>query len=263
MTTVAAKDVYVTWNGDLSSWPDYVRKVRLQFEKTEPHKRNRLGPELVSRLTFKAWQATLEIDHQRLSRKHGAKYMIQFLLDRLCRAPVPDAGARLEDLLIRLRRQSGTPFAQWSHEVRETYRRLQRALLRARQEMDAKEVGKANLNLDLRLLLVTLHQLVVNEAEIRQSMRRRTRTSSTRLDTTMRPLLRELVILTGGNGMNNGLLPNGANGFVKARRAIAVIGPRPLRMTKKKMILMLMRLGMSWRWKRRRSCLTRSLDGFC
>lgn len=118
-------------------------KVRLQYEKTEPPKRCRLGPELVvSRLTDKAWQATFEIDHQRLSGKYGAKYMIGYLRDRLCRAPVPDAGARLEDLLIRLRRQPGTPFAQCSHEVRETYRRLQRALLRARQENVKKEEKK-------------------------------------------------------------------------------------------------------------------------
>ena len=142
MTTVAAKDIYVTWNGDLAHWPDYVRKVRLQYEKTEPSKRCRLGPELVSRLTDKAWQASFEIDHARLSGRYGAKYMISYLRERLCQAPVPDAGARLEDLLIRLRRKPGTPFSQWSHEVREAYRRLQRALLRTRQEFGRKEEKK-------------------------------------------------------------------------------------------------------------------------
>ena len=73
----------------------YVRKVRLQYEKTEPAKRCRLGPELVSRLTDKAWQATFEIDHARLSGKNGAKCMIGYLRDRLWRAPVPDAGHAL------------------------------------------------------------------------------------------------------------------------------------------------------------------------
>ena len=141
MTTVTAKDVYVSWNGDLNTWPDFVRKVRLQYEKTQPSKRYLLGPELVSRLTDKAWQASYEIDHDRLSGRHGVKYMLSFLRDKLCRAPVPDAGARLEDLLIRLRRQPGTPFAQWAHEVREHYRRLQRALLRARQEAQPKETS--------------------------------------------------------------------------------------------------------------------------
>ncbi|CAK9031623.1 unnamed protein product, partial [Durusdinium trenchii] len=141
MTTVTAKDVYVSWNGDLNTWPDFVRKVRLQYEKTQPSKRYLLGPELVSRLTDKAWQASYEIDHDRLSGRHGVKYMLSFLRDKLCRAPVPDAGARLEDLLIRLRRQRGTPFAQWAHEVREHYRRLQRALLRARQEAQPKETS--------------------------------------------------------------------------------------------------------------------------
>ena len=134
MTTVAARDVYVTWSGELSQWPDYVRKVRLQFEKTKESRRRMLGPELASRLTDKAWQAIYDIDHKRLASPSGAKYLLTFLRDKLCRAPVPDAGARLEDLLIRLRRSPGTPFAQWAHEVRESYRHLQRALLRARRE---------------------------------------------------------------------------------------------------------------------------------
>ena len=147
MTTVSAKEVFVTWNGDLAQWPDYVRKVRFQWEKTPAAKRFHLGPELASRLTDKAWQATYDIDHGRLSGKYGVKYLIGFLRDKLCTAPVPDAGARLEDLLIRLRRSPGTPFAQWANEVRESYRRLQRALLRARAEAGVmkspKKVGKS------------------------------------------------------------------------------------------------------------------------
>ena len=142
MTTVTAKDFCVLWNGDAHQWPDYVRKVRLQYEKTALEKRYLLGPELVSRLTDRAWEACFEIDHGRLQGQHGAKFLLTHLRDRLCRAPVPDAGARLEDLLIRLRRTPGTPFSQWAHQVRETYRRLQRALVRARKEYDEKR-GKA------------------------------------------------------------------------------------------------------------------------
>lgn len=136
MTTIAAKDVYVTWSGEASHWGDYVRKVRLQWEKTPDYKKRHLAPELASRLTDKAWQALYDIDHARLSKRSGTKYLLAFLRDKLCQAPVPDAGARLEDLLIRLRRTPGTPFAQWAHEVRDSYRRLQRALLRARKDTE-------------------------------------------------------------------------------------------------------------------------------
>ena len=42
---MAAKEIVVSWDGDASTWGDYTRKVRLQFEKTPPHKRKlALGP---------------------------------------------------------------------------------------------------------------------------------------------------------------------------------------------------------------------------
>ena len=36
----------VTWSGEYSSWQDYVRRVRLAYERTEKKKRTLLGPEL-------------------------------------------------------------------------------------------------------------------------------------------------------------------------------------------------------------------------
>ena len=95
------KDV-ATWNGELNLWHDYARHVRLQWERTPKHKRKLLGPELASKLTAKAWSVTPDLDHHKLSKKNGCKYLLRFLQERLCRTAVPDAGARLEDLLIRL-----------------------------------------------------------------------------------------------------------------------------------------------------------------
>ena len=143
MATISAKEVVVTWDGDPSSWADYTRKVRLQWEKTPKHKRYLLGPELASRLTGRAWSVTPSLNHQELGKKNGTKYLPRFLRDRLCRTAVPDAGARLEDLLIRLRRPLGMSMAQWSNEVLEAYRKVQRALARARrQEQDRRGITK-------------------------------------------------------------------------------------------------------------------------
>lgn len=139
MATISAKEVVVTWDGDPSTWADYSRKVRLQWEKTPRHKRYLLGPELASRLTARAWSVTPSLDHRELGKKNGTKYLLRFLRDRLCATAVPDAGARLEDLLIRLRRPLGMTMAQWSNEVLEAYRKVQRALARARrQEQDRR-----------------------------------------------------------------------------------------------------------------------------
>ena len=52
---------------------------------------------------------------------------------------MPDAGARLEDLLIRLRRPHGMSMSQWANKVQEAYRRVQRAVIRARQLQRAKD----------------------------------------------------------------------------------------------------------------------------
>ena len=66
MTTITAKQVVVSWDGEVNTWPDYARKVRLQWEKTAPRKRRQLGPELASRLTGRAWAVTPALGHKLL-----------------------------------------------------------------------------------------------------------------------------------------------------------------------------------------------------
>lgn len=130
------KDVHVkcSWDGDPASWQDYIRKVRLTFEKTRSRKRKYLGPELVSQLTGRAWTVTQEIDHRMLVQPDGARFLIEFLEQRLGKVPVPDAGTKAEELFVKMRRPAGMSMASWCHKVRETYRGLQRALKRARVE---------------------------------------------------------------------------------------------------------------------------------
>ena len=120
-----------TWNGEISSFPDYVRRVRLVFAKTRKRHRKHLGPELVSQLTGRAWVVTQEIDHGRLVKDDGARYLVEYLEERLARVPVPDAGSKAEELLVKLRRPSGMSMAAWCQTVREHYRQLQKALKRA------------------------------------------------------------------------------------------------------------------------------------
>ena len=108
------------WDGEPSTWVDYVRRVRLAFEKTRKRKRRYLGPELVSQLSGRAWVATQEVDHERLLQPDGAKYLVEFLEHRLARVPVPDAGQKAEELLVRLRRPAGMAMSTWCQKVRES-----------------------------------------------------------------------------------------------------------------------------------------------
>lgn len=129
------KEHIATWNGDATLWLDYVKRVRLQYERTEPKKRCLLGAELASRLTGKAWDVTsAEVDHSRLRQSNGASYLLSFLEERLCKTPVPDVGQRLEEFFMKLRRQPGTSMTEWATALRESYRRLQRAMARQRQQ---------------------------------------------------------------------------------------------------------------------------------
>ncbi|CAJ1458273.1 unnamed protein product [Effrenium voratum] len=125
MAAMQAKEFYVTWDGDPATWADYTRKVRLQWEKTPSWKR----------LTGRAWAVTYELSHEKLSKKNGTKYLLRYLQDRLCRTPVPDAGARLEDLLIRLRRPLGMTMARKMEPKKD----LTKAILDKRHERQFKK----------------------------------------------------------------------------------------------------------------------------
>ncbi|CAE7943401.1 RE2 [Symbiodinium necroappetens] len=121
-----------SWDGSQHSWNDYVRKVRLQWARTPEKRKGLLGAELVSRLSGKAWDVTRELDFSRLQDRDGAAYLLEVLEQRLGRTPVPDLGVRLEQLFMRTRRSPGQSMSQWSAELRDAYRNLQRAMARAR-----------------------------------------------------------------------------------------------------------------------------------
>ena len=145
MTSVEKRDQIVTWDGNPATWTEYVKRVRFQYEKTEPRKRRLLGAELASRLTNRAWEVTAaEIDHVQLQRSDGAAYLLKFLEEKLCKAPIPDTGQRLEDMLIRLRRTPGSSMTEGATQVRETYRRLQRAMARQRRDSELRKAQLGN-----------------------------------------------------------------------------------------------------------------------
>ena len=90
--------VKCAWDGDPSTWVDYIRKVRLTYERTRHRKRKYLGPELAAQLTGRARVVTQEIGHRRLVANDGARFLIEFLEKRLGRVPVPDVGTKAEEL---------------------------------------------------------------------------------------------------------------------------------------------------------------------
>ncbi|CAE7345527.1 GIP [Symbiodinium sp. KB8] len=124
----------VSWDGAPEGWPDFVRRVRLIFERTKRSRRHLLAPEIVTNLTGRAWNITQDLDHAALVRRNGTIYLLEFLRDRLGKNPVPDVGLRLEELVIRLKRPPGMAMATWSSNVRQVYRRVQIALARARKD---------------------------------------------------------------------------------------------------------------------------------
>ena len=57
-----------SWDGEISGWADYSRKVRLFHSQTPVSKRYTLGPKLVLRLRGKAWEVAASLDHDELSK---------------------------------------------------------------------------------------------------------------------------------------------------------------------------------------------------
>ena len=127
-TVLGVKMSHTAWTGaksplEYAGWQNYVRRVRLAWERAEASKRKLLGAELVSRLKGKAWDISVEIDHRELQKTTGPRYLLQILEDRLLKTPIPDLGLRLEDFF-------GVGMAQWSMQVHEAYRRLKRSLVK-------------------------------------------------------------------------------------------------------------------------------------
>ena len=122
--------VIPSWDGELAGWAEYSRRVRLAHSQTQCSKRYTLGPRLVLKLKGKAWEIASTVDHQQLETDNGAQYLLSFLRQRLGRLPVPDLGQHLEQLFLRCRRPQGMDMVSWANLLRESYRKVQRALHR-------------------------------------------------------------------------------------------------------------------------------------
>ena len=119
-----------TWDGEVAGWAEYSRRVRLCWAQTPSHKRYTLGPKLVLRLKGKAWEVASTVDHSQLEKTSGTPYLLKFLKAKLGRLPVPDVGQHLDELFVKSRRPVGMDLLSWCNQLRENYRRVQRALAR-------------------------------------------------------------------------------------------------------------------------------------
>ncbi|CAE7912341.1 unnamed protein product, partial [Symbiodinium necroappetens] len=70
------------WDGDPATYPDFMRRVRLSFERTPRKKRHLLGPEVVASLSGRAWIITQDLDHRLLVRRHHYR-QLQVALGRV------------------------------------------------------------------------------------------------------------------------------------------------------------------------------------
>ena len=132
------------WDGDPATYPDFMRRVRLSFERTPRKKRHLLGPEVVASLSGRAWIITQDLDHRLLVRRNGVIYLLEYLQERLGKTPVPDVGSRLEALILRIRRPAGQSMSTWSSQLRHHYRQLQVALGRVRKEQEKRDEAAAS-----------------------------------------------------------------------------------------------------------------------
>ena len=234
-TFTEKKEQSATWNGDPVLWQDYVKRVRLQYERTEYHKRKYLGAGLASRLTGRAWEvASSELDHHQLSKPDGAAYLLRYLESRLCKAPIPDTGQLLEDFFIRLRRPHGSSMAEWSNQVREAYRRLQRAMARQRSDQAQRDPlpGPSSELKDLREEVKRLTQAMsppgspTGGPEGLRSQTGQSPTAPTPITLAIRELPRKMMM----SGSSAGLMRSGNSGMQNDANVDIEPGHRPMAM---------------------------------
>jgi hypothetical protein len=68
-----------TWNGDRTTFSDYVLRVELRADATKKDDRFLLGPRLAGNLTGRAFDALGEVNREELRKEAGWKYLLDFL----------------------------------------------------------------------------------------------------------------------------------------------------------------------------------------
>lgn len=138
-----------TWGGDWLTFKAYRQRVSLEVDSTKADDLTLLGPRLAKNLTGKAWEMISDVDRERLKKRDGADYLVQFLQEQRGRDKVDMLGDSMRELLMKqdcIRRDGYPRFKVYVKAINEALSEIN-----SDQTMPTEFYGWFLLNMGMRL----------------------------------------------------------------------------------------------------------------
>lgn len=121
---------YPSWNGDWSSFVDYTFRVELHADGLRDDDLAVLGPRLASNLTGRAFDSITDINRDKLKKKDGWKYLIQYLEKTRGKQKVDLLGDSFSEFFMSktMYRKENEELVDYEPRFRSMIRRLEKAL---------------------------------------------------------------------------------------------------------------------------------------
>ena len=127
-----------TWNGDWTTFSDYVLRVELRADATKKDDKFLLGPRLAGNLTGRAFDALGEVNREELRKEGGWKYLLEFLESRRGKEKIDVLGDLFTEFFVKKEshRKDGEDLTDYEPRFRQLVRRLDKAVA------DTGSIGK-------------------------------------------------------------------------------------------------------------------------
>ncbi len=122
-----------SWNGEWTRWSDYQLRVGLKADGTKEEDLVLLAPRLAANLTGRAFDAIAEIDREKLKKKDGFKYLLEYLEKSRGKEKVDILGDAFQEFFVKrdCYRKDGEEMADYEPRFRALIRRLEKAVAEA------------------------------------------------------------------------------------------------------------------------------------
>jgi len=119
-----------TWNGDWTTFSDYVLRVELRADATKKDDKFLLGPRLAGNLTGRAFDALGEVNREELRKEGGWKYLLEFLESKRGEEKIDVLGDLFTEFFVKKEshRKDGEDLTDYEPRFRQLVRRLDKAV---------------------------------------------------------------------------------------------------------------------------------------
>ena len=119
-----------TWNGDWTTYSEYVLRCELKADSIKEEEKPLLGPRLAGNLTGRAFDCMVDIDRSQLRKEDGWRYLLEFLESKRGKEKVDVLGDMFTEFFLKKdsHRKEGEDLADYEPRFRQLVRRLDKAV---------------------------------------------------------------------------------------------------------------------------------------